>query len=64
MNWNAPRQIVAAVAAPALGLCPFHFGFCGFATASCAFSLSASHLAFVLLFWVATMAALSSSSPP
>ena len=62
-KWAAPHQVVAALAAPALGLCPFHFGFCGLATASCAFSLSVSHLGFVLLFWVATMAAFSSSSP-
>ncbi len=59
----APHQVVAALAAADLGLRPFEFHFCGFATASCAFPLSVSHLGFVLLFWVATMAAFSSSSP-
>ena len=47
---TAPHQMVAALVAAGLGLRLFDFGSCGFATASCAFALSASHLGFVLLF--------------
>ena len=62
-KWIVTLQALAAFAAPPLPFGLFAFGFCAFGTSAAPLPLPSPHLGFVLLFWVATIAAFSSSSP-